>query len=284
MNRTIVALTTLVALAAFSVSAPAAIVFDTDAVFAAGTEVSFDYSYSAGHGGGPFLMTGNVTDGTTTVSDSLETFCVENNEWAYNPGTIISISKGTTSASYGTSVDTGRDLIEYGAWVYYTYKSTWSTWTDVNTAGDQNLIQDAVWWSMQGTTDKDSFTNELARNRNNASITNAVSWWTASTQNADLDDYDLAHDDFVTWVNNNGHLSNDRVFIYNMTTAPTEGPDKQDMIGLDIPGGAQVPEPASLLVWSVLGACGAGVAARRKRRGWSAETRRSIERVIDPRS
>jgi hypothetical protein len=52
-------------------------------------------------------------------------------------------------------------------------------------------------------------------------------------------------------------------------------PDQQDFVG------ANVPEPLSLVVWSLLGAGAGGMALRRRRTHWSSKNRQAIQRMIE---
>ncbi len=87
--------------------------------------------------------------------------------------------------------------------------------------------------------------------------------------------------DYATYTSDpGGNWATEKSFVKVLEITDVRGRPKQDMIAYTGTG-TFVPEPASLLMWSLLG--GAGLAAsqiRRRRAGWSKENRQAIRDVV----
>ncbi len=282
---------------AFTSAAQAGIDFGKDGRFVVDDVVYVNTAPAGADGGGPFLMT-EVGDSTNV----LETFCVEIGESIGSGSYKVGDVSGDESleTQYGESSLTGRQLVEYGAWAYYVYMTSETMHTAVN--NDTNAltaVQRAIWWSMQNIDANEPYldggNNELDVLFGGPAITNWVAgdgsdsaWkqWTNSTgDDGDLQDlvagltiyYEgigtatvtgLSWDDYqiALGVAGDSILKDEDVFIYNLVTNDANEWDVQSMIGMNTPAGdPYVPEPASLLIWSLLGAGVAGAAGRRRR-------------------
>ena len=251
--------------------------------------------------GGPFTMTydhGSMTGDKTGLS--FTTFCVQTNEY-FTPG-----NNNLLVAEIGLEtrlVDGNQDynLTGYAAWVFdqFTQAGGLAAINGANDAAKQQnayLLQQAIWAGMVRDPSGDgvgyaSQVNTALSIINNATIENGAAMaGIIGTGSTDLSVQAWARtmaagtidlNNKSTWLGDTGlntlDFGNGNVAILKMTTQGSS--NTQDLIGYEDTQ-ARVPEPASLLVWSLLGAGVAGAGARRKRR-WSNKTRESINRIFD---
>ena len=286
---------------------------------APGTAISFP------NGGGPFWATlyvdnravgdstGQQHNGTwvgsnSTLIDAFYTFSVRDSA-TVSPGTRYDIQELQERTLQSTTVLSG-----YGAWVFDKFNQEVAIGAinpRLDTAANKNVLgvyQAAIWMGLVGWNDANHdgiFQNSesmdavggptatLTADRQNYSLGSgqdlkslatehlrysdflADSWWTANPN-------DSEYNKLRTW---NG------IQLMNLQAADGSGVPSQ-MIAYGGPlafAPAPVPEPGSLVVWSVLAAGSAGLAAARRRRRratgvrWSTERREAILAVIDGR-
>jgi hypothetical protein len=197
---------------------------------------------------GPFLMTEKVLSGDTQVAP-FETFCVEVNEY-FHIGNTYSV------AGIGVqTIHTGNYLSPYTAWVYTKY-STDTTFHDYVVDHEKfNLVQKAIWAGMvQNVGDAPgSAGSEYAK---------YTSTPFASIQTS-LGNIGISLADFAS----SGWSGFGDVKVLNMVGPVPSTKDSQDQLAI-IPseGTPQVPEPMSVIVWSLLGLCFVGTAIWRRRK------------------
>lgn len=216
---------------------------------------------------GPFQMTwdnyngAGIDDRNLEKDDFFYSFCTEVSEH-FTPGQVYLIANVSK-----VSGETGRVLQDYGAWVYKAFALNqngvrdWVTSPTNNTAA--NAIQDAIWWSMVGP-DLGAPYDGQARELNLSEA-----GWKTSGSNNTLKTKGLSYQHFaegLTDGNQFAYISDvSDVGVLNLVYAST-GAIAQDQIGISDKVGGVVPEPASMLVWSLLGGAGLGLVGVRRRR------------------
>ncbi|NLS91350.1 MAG: hypothetical protein GXX96_04090 [Planctomycetaceae bacterium] len=232
---------------------PASAAIDT------GQEYRIDNLVDAGNNGGPFLMTQVVPDQPSNPISGGEvfwTFCVQRNEYfspttnAYEVQKIQTFTELTAPKRY---------LTGYGAWVYDKFlnavgTATWNGSTLGSfTKANLGLLQKAMWASMTdglatvGGFDVGLFTQ----------VGTANSWWTlTSSEKTALDNLGYGLTSFAaawnpvsgpaTWAGQD-YIGDIRVLVM------VDG-NVQDLVGrVTDDSSPNVPEPATLAIWSLLG-------------------------------
>ena len=201
------------------------------------------------------------------------TFCVETTEY-FSPGSWYQVGKtvpGGISGGINTaSVRTGRDLTGYTAWIYSMYRG-WDGWHlpsafNVMSTDLYNALQYAVWAGMvtKGGAVGDSHAEQQ--------IGPASSYLGRGWTEVDLEGLGIGYSNFLdsTWggpgtvpgtigeTTKLACLGSVRVLnLYGWDSATgTYDLPAQDQLGV-------VPEPLSVLVWSLLGSCSFGFGAYR---------------------
>jgi len=205
--------------------------------------------YSLPHGSeGPFYMTAN--GGKPAATDSFLTLCVEQQEF-YSPGSTYNVG-GITFAS----VKTGRYLSPYDAWLYTNFRANTMPTAWLNLEANEatrvtayNMLQYAIWCGMTSTlygavgVDGDEQTFGVY---NSYMLTS----YTAEA-------LDTAGIGPTSFGNSGWGIKFGYVRVLNMYDLG--GGNAQDQLGF-------IPEPMSLIVWSVLGLCGCIAVYRRQKR------------------
>ncbi len=227
-------------------------------------------------GGGPFAI--SIYDDNRTLADTYHvgglvygprsTFCVETTQYIWFTPGWFDVHGLTTQNS------AGRNLKGYAAWVY-------DIWADKEgTAGftgdEKKSFQNAIWAGISSGTSNTSGSEYYAKNTSN--ITN----WTPYQDLGTGNDIDIDLDTFLasSWG------GDDYIGYYRMVEIGGDGDNQAQMfIGFGHP---DVPEPASLIVWSLLGmGSWLGLRVWRRRRGpvgrrpWSPENRTAILEIIE---
>lgn len=284
----------------------------------AGTNISFP------NGGGPFWVTlyeddravgaleGQQHDGTwvgnnTTLIDTFYTFSAQTSV-SFSPGTRYDIEKMQIRTLQAAKVLSG-----YGAWVFDTFNRKAAAGIinpRLDTPANNNMLgvyQAAIWMGIVGWTDANldgifqtsetmqavgGPTAELFDDRENYALGSGIDLSSLATEG-------IRYSDFLadTWwapSSDNTEFAMLRTWngIHLMNVQAFDGGDAADQMiayrGAQGDAGVQVvPEPASLVVWSVLAGGAAGFAVGRKRRKktphghWSSENREAILAIID---
>jgi hypothetical protein len=228
---------------------------------AVGSSVKLDYAsgWTTAGNGGPFTA--------TTAGGSWLTFCIEDTPHPeyFVPGATYTVA----SKNNNTAALTNNVISNAGKWFYYEFRLAQTggsidaglativgSLTDVTKGG---VFQNVIWGETYN-----------AGNDPNIAGGGAVGYlYTPGTGSLE--------DKIQTYIRNLSDLSlADNVEVFNPTPAPSGYPGQAQTM-LDI----RVPEPASLIVWSVLGAGAASVAVRRHRNArWSAENRQAIHSMV----
>jgi hypothetical protein len=222
--------------------------------------------------GGPF--TAQLYDAGTGLASGADwtTFCVEagNHVEYFVPGTqyTFRITSGNATAS-------GNLLTEKAKWLYYeslhnpgdlTYHG--AAYTPTSQA-DNDALQEAIWHAVEnpaGVPLQDVTDDDQAMVYYNEALS-AVGLSSAEGGSGEL----LGAWDDVEMIN-----------PYPAPAGYTETGEAQTMLFEDTAYENPVPEPVSLIVWSVLGAAGMVAIRRRRSAGrWSAENRQAIHAVIE---
>ena len=213
-------------------------------------------------------------------------FCVQDDEYINLPGTynIYDVKKVTAGA-----VSPGYYLTGYAAWVYTKFVTLFGGDNDNTFPNAQSpptgnwkttfdAYQRAIWAGMIQTNDFTSLTTNnigvLGSMRTNA-LTDTIFVQCGIT----ISDFASANNITI------GNLASEKIGmqntgdIYVLQLGPTN-PNNQDQLFIFSAEEAGVPEPTTLLIWSVLGGAGASVVAARRRKGWSAEKRQAIRNVV----
>lgn len=278
----------------------------------------------SGSSGGPFTANiyldntriqgpGSWTDGQTSA-DTFTTFCLEYNEH-FSPGS----TRYDVALINTKTVNTGYYLTGYAAWVYKTYLDEITNPT-LNANSERYTFQKAIWGGVVasltgisaelGTLANSEWGNTGAGaslSLNPAFVASSASFSnvTGVALAADPDRIDISTGAFLaqmsTWsggVYANGDSSDAALSFLNgyrvlnlqtnagYAVGPPASGYAQDMI-VGPANVLSVPEPASIVVWSLLagGAAGVGVARKRRQKApkgrWSAESRQAIFSVID---
>jgi len=240
---------------------------------------------------GPFYMN-YVSGGVNPQAvDSFLTFCVEHNEY-FQPGNTYKVDTLDTK-----SIRTNRGLSGYDAWLYTMFRDEdgWQlpvalTNSLLTLKQQDDVLQYAIWAGMVGN-NSDYPSSGTPPSASSANIGNAkaeqqfgvVSSYLPAMNNvvalnggaltdAILHTYGIGLYDFErsTWGVAAGYTDPysylGKVRALNLTGL--DFPSAQDQLGFDytLQGTPPVPEPMSLIVWSVLGMCGCVAMYRRWKR------------------
>jgi hypothetical protein len=258
--------------------------------------------------GGPFWATlyeddrvgqanGSWVGGGTTMIDSFFTFCAQRTT-TFSPGTRYDIKNLEVRTLQEAKVLTG-----YSAWVFDQFNQkvlTSAIDPRINTTANNDIMgvyQAAIWMGIVGWTDDNGdgiFQGTEALDAVGGSTAQLVGDPNSySIGLASLASEHITYADFLadtSWTPGSEDTEYDMLRTWRgiqlMNVQGNSGSDAQDqMIAYGGPLSA-VPEPASLVVWSVLAGGAAGFAVSRKRRRqalqgrWSPETRDAILEVI----
>jgi hypothetical protein len=181
--------------------------------------------YSANQG--PFKMT-NVTGG-----NNFETFCAEVKEY-FSPGSTYIVA-GLSDKN----VASNNFLTPYAAWVYTKYRTDAVWRSTIDTPTEYNWVQNAIWAGMvpggSGTT-PGGVGSEYWKHYNQILL----------MSNTNLANIGISDAEFALSGWTSGSLGNVRVA--NLVTPGRDHVNSQDQLVL-------VPEPMSVIVWSLLGLC-----------------------------
>lgn len=210
--------------------------------------------------------------GTTTSSADLErsflTFCLERREYFYS-GERFNIA-----GLEGTTLDTGRNLTGYAAWVYEQFRALGLTpaTTTAQLAAKPipgglsswghalDLFQNAIWAGVVG--------SDWIVGGGNAELPLTFSL------NDDYDDLGISYTyDFLpsTWAGGPSTLLQERLEelgnyrVIQIDPLPNEHGQDQ-MLMLEPEDQGYTPEPASLLIWGCIGGVAAGLNWYRRRK------------------
>lgn len=190
------------------------------------------FTNSHGSPGGAFL----VDNLNVTGAPDFTTFCAEITEYINFSNTYIVTALGQTNSS-------GKTLGSYAAWLFNSFLDGALNGFDPLSASDNNALQLAIWRDMGYTVNEvKSFIGTSWYNSVNT-ILDGKTW------DDDFDNSDWTGTGYIEIMQLNG---------YNTTTGKT-GAAAQDQLVRNVP---PVPEPMSLLVWSILATCVAGICAR----------------------
>jgi len=253
MKRSVIGLA--VAVLVFTAAVPAV------ASIEKGDILKFSRAYS-GTSQGPFLAT--VVDSPGGATDFL-TYCVETTEFFF-PHYKYAVGDITDA-----SVRTERDLSGYSAWLYTVFRAdlehpvgddkSWAFKDPVDTVTEYDLLQEAIWAGMLGSS------GVVGGSDSEKPISN---WTPYTNEGFGLTDFQTA----VAKGRWPGENDIDYVMVLNMAYVPSEGEDPdpktrvQDMLTFYGGDGIStiIPEPASLIAWSLLGCLGVAIGWWRRRK------------------
>ena len=264
--------------------------------------ISLWQSAPAGQTEGPFhgqvfhdSSTGVSSHTNQTPSFDNLVFCVETHEYFSSGGSWFNVT------GVGTSTQrSGRLLTGYSAWVYEQFKSLAGTNgadpshgfpTGLTVGGYSmgyvmNRYQDAIWAGMVA--DNGTGRNSIVLGDVGALDSEYGSYYGSPISlgvGSVFDTLGIGTNDFLAsnWVGATDAAKLRNVAGYGIIQINVDGYWGQDqlfVIGQNRPVPV-VPEPASVVVWSVIGA-GAGLGAVRRRRArWSEENRNAICQIIE---
>ncbi len=264
------------------------------------TKVAGNPNFSSG--GGPFVAwifsdnrtlaqqsTGpdwvNTTSTGNTLAKTFLTFCVEKTEnitvGNYTATAPLTGEKNDIRNYNVKSTNSNKFINGYTAWVYDKFLKSGITAASGTTDSIASAYQNAIWAGMT--------TTQFAMPTILGPIANPTSVKFAGENNIDIKAIGNAQGLGISWAHflasSWGGSTDPSVKLaytngYKVMNLQTDnGTNRQDML--------IVPEPASLVVWSVLAGSAAGLTvARRKRRNapagrWSNESRSAIFAVVD---
>jgi len=216
-----------------------------------------------GETGGEFGMT--VWDSAGTLKGTFYTFCAD-------PTTFINYNTRYVVHAVADSNALGYQLSNYGKWIYYQFAKNDSGPVTASyipghttTTSDPNVAEGAIFTDLVAGAIQEGLWQELTKN-------NVVDWPAGWTHAA----YDKVSAD-QNWLSNYQNGANDDFLLdmgaVNIGQLQLNQVGVQNQMVLTFVGGAPnevtpVPEPATVIVWSVLGLAAAGFGAwRRKRPG-----------------
>lgn len=241
-----------------STAAVAVIVFSTCAlsarasIVAAGDDIKL-YD-GLGTSGGIFHVD-VLGSGASTSPYDFDTFCVQTKEFISFSPTYRVLSIGKNVLGSDSSHQNNVALSSFAAWLYSGFLgvdgvSLASTGFNVNTLSHVNTLQAGIWTSLGYTS---LFTPDAALLTSLTNLYNSDMTWAAQT--ADI----------------NGNKTGN-VKIMNLVTLNANGvgikthhQDQLVWIPTSPPPPPVVPEPLSVVVWSLLAMCAGSVIARRTR-------------------
>ena len=280
-NRFFLLLATAALMAVFQVSAFAdqtaqTIVTEFNAMnggygyqFNAATSASYTYSNS-GTGeirlfqAGTQMADVSAYTSNTAGTNYFQTFCVEPSRQFVSGGTSGFLNYANNTTSTFTNGDTGlRTTLTLGAAYLYKQFATGNLNYDYvgsNHAYDAAVLQDAIWFLIGNSSEMKVTTSS---NNKYLQMLNGMSGYTWSA----------AYDPGQSYM---GLMDDYRVFVMQTPLSSTVNPGSgmgtmslpfytQDVLYIAKPGGSAVPEPASILLWTLGGLGAAGMAYRKRR-------------------
>ena len=235
----------------------------------------------APNGGGPFRAL------LTPESVVWETYCVEDGNGTASESVSSGVTYTVESVASNPATKSGNFVSDYSKWLYYMAQANPTQLSGYsNTLAWKMSLQAAIWHGVYhnyGTLlspDYQSLTS-TAGGLGAYYSAGAIALWTQATNFALsgvasgslLPSSSTA--DMGSWVNSS------YVNIVNPIDATSKS--VQSMLYLTPDAHEAVPEPVSLIVWSVIGAGAAGMVLRprRSRARWSAENRQAIHAVFE---
>ena len=233
------------------------------------------YYVMNGETGGEFGMTVYTDSSMQNCLGTFYTFCAD-------PSTMMDLGVLYKVNAVADANYLGYQLSDYGKWIYYEYaQNDNGTLTTSYIPGHispdftstvAGAIQEGIW-------------SQLTLNGNGVGL---PSGWDDSAYNA------VAGTDGVNWLADyNNSLSPDlsSVGIAQLQLAGVNVQNQMVLTVLGTQGNTAVPEPATIIVWSLLGAASwLGMGVWRQRRGpvgrqlWSPENRQAIYEIVGRRS
>lgn len=235
------------------------------AAIATGQFYRIDNPIANDNNGGPFKMTEVVANVNGAAAKSggevFWTFCAQSVGEVFNPGHSYVVGAIQT----GTEVTPKTYLTGYAAWVYDTFLNAIGSNSPatVYTQTQRSLLQWAVWAGLVYDSSDGYAELKAATTANNSSLAPGQKFLTP-TQESTLDGFGYGFADFEAAVAANNWDDVDD--LGDIKVLVMLNGNIQDMLGRvpddSIPG---VPEPASMLVWSLLGGALGLVGVRRRR-------------------
>jgi hypothetical protein len=207
---------------------------------AGGVDGNYDTNatWGGGGGGGEFLVTEQIA-----LGEIFKTFCIEVNENITLPGTYyVTLDNGAIQG--GNSGGNPDPLSDATKWLYYWYVSNLLDTFDLPGGSDYfydsqnsaNELQEAIWY-LEGEGSAGGLASRL--------VTKATSAGTFNVPNADV----LVMNLWSTYPVTNEYTQRRQSQLYFRTTQ----------------GGNEVPEPASIAIWSMISLAGVIGVCRRSR-------------------
>jgi hypothetical protein len=209
-----------------------------------------------GTSGGEFLAEVDNNDVDALFNNgSFNTFCVQLSENISLGSSYKVLSVGTTTVSGGVQ------LGSFAAWLYTSYLNN-GLGIVVDTQQEANTIQIGIWKSM-------GYLGNIGNSFSGINTTPIGTNWTSSL----LSTFESAYAAAIagsSWTGgaadnygNVGVYTGD-IKIMNLVTIPGNANAQDQLVRIPTPpgGGAPVPEPMSMVVWSFLALCVAGVSRR----------------------
>jgi len=228
---------------------------------------------------GDWVNGANNTPANASAIKTFLTFCLEKNEHI-TPGTYNTTGgdKVDIAAFNIKSMNTGRFLSGYTAWVYDSFlKSSFDATNAAANPAAMIAYQNAIWAGLSN-----SQTPTFAAHTPGTNVRINGENSSYNLENATLVGLGISYSQFLSsgW---GGNVEATQLTYTNgyraLNLKSDNGSPMQDMI--------MVPEPASLVVWSVLAGSAAGLTVARRRRQnapagrWSNESRSAIFAVVD---
>ena len=229
-----------------------------------------------GWAGGPFQI--EIFDDGRPIADALHqgpsirgprtTFCVETQDSiSFSPGWYNVYSVTMTNSQ-------NRNLKGYAAWVYDVWRAKEGS---IASAADKMAFQKAIWAGISSGAVNTSGSEYYAEYGSNITV------WTPYQGLGTSNNIDIDYATFVAANGLGGNGLNYTADYYFVDLGSSGGAQAQFLNGPEFPG---IPEPASLIIWSVAGGLGAaGLGLRKRPRGrWSDENRQAIMDVVKGRA
>jgi hypothetical protein len=201
------------------------------------------------------------------TSSTVFTFCAETTQTIATPVYVTNLAQTNSTGQY--------TLHDFGQWLFFRYANGGNAAVPTH-AGLNNNWAGAIQWSLWNDMGySQQFTNPISGQ--DATFHTAYAADTA-WQNRDKSKTYVD----VAWLSSSYADVPQAANNYKIGTG-----NAQDQIIFVSAGGlSEVPEPASIIVWSLLGLSATGIAAVRRRRnlgqcGWSEENRQAISSIIE---
>jgi hypothetical protein len=232
-------------------------------------------------GGGPFVGQLFDSTGASLTPGLWTTFCVELSESIsltnLNSPTYDVVKVSAADGLFGDTVTASGNIVtEEARWLYYQslHNPGLLSGYSAGSGADNTALQDAIWHAVQNPINTSIFPSISG---------DALTWWTAA--NTVVTGSPLTRPWLNVQVLNPGKYKRiGGVVQTDINGDPIIEAQYQSML-YENSLGEVTPEPASLIVWSVLSAGVAGMALIRRRRGsatrWSAENRQAILEMIE---